>query len=525
MTTKPKAKKYRIRRGSHEGDVRRASEAIHSQSEDATFGEDQNAGQTIEAIRQEGLSGRQLRMARRVAYKHGLQPTSDYDAVRMLRERGIDPLQHGNMLEIVVKGGAEERDRASEKAEAQSGSTLPQTTAGAAYLPSTEMSPSERRAIEIERIQKEIAARRRRKVALLLTRLAFFVGLPTLIAGYYFFAVATPMYATKSEFLIIQSDNQGGAGIGGLLSGTQFATNADSIATQSYMQSKDAMLRLDRDAGFKAHFTQNWIDPIQRLTVEPTNEEAYRTYQRNVKIGFDPTEGMIRMEVIAADPQIAQTFSERLIAYAEDRVNNLSQQKREDQMRDALLSYENAEEERRTAQKALVKLQVESSTIDPEGVITALRGQINTVELQLIEKELQLAALLDNPRPNQARVEGARSEVLRLQDQLDKLNERMITASRGENSLAQLSVRIKMAQADLVTRDALLQSALQQVEQTRMEANRQVRYLTVAVEPVASEEPSYPRAFENTILAFLIFAGIYLMVSLTASILREQVTT
>ena len=68
MTTKPKAKKYRIRRGSHEGDVRRASEAIHSQSNDATFGDDQNAGQTIEAIRQEGLSGRQLRMARRVAY-------------------------------------------------------------------------------------------------------------------------------------------------------------------------------------------------------------------------------------------------------------------------------------------------------------------------------------------------------------------------------------------------------------------------------------------------------------------------
>ena len=56
------------------------------------------------------------------------------------------------------------------------------------------------------------------------------------------------------------------------------------------------------------------------------------------------------------------------------------------------------------------------------------------------------------------------------------------------------------------------------------EASRQVRYLTVAVRPVASEEPSYPRKFENTILAFLIFGGIYLMLSLTASILREQVT-
>ena len=35
------------------------------------------------------------------------------------------------------------------------------------------------------------------------------------------------------------------------------------------------------------------------------------------------------------------------------------------------------------------------------------------------------------------------------------------------------------------------------------------------------DAPSYPRAFEDTLLAFLIFSGIYLMVSLTASILRE----
>lgn len=71
----------------------------------------------------------------------------------------------------------------------------------------------------------------------------------------------------------------------------------------------------------------------------------------------------------------------------------------------------------------------------------------------------------------------------------------------------------------------MLQGALQQMETTRMEANRQVRYLTISVNPVPSDEPSYPRSFENTILAFLLFAGIYLMISLTASILREQVSS
>ncbi|MBJ6371342.1 capsule biosynthesis protein [Sedimentitalea arenosa] len=528
MTTKPKAKRFRIRRtGAPSGDGP-APEAPDTAG-DAARGPDTpyaapptGAEQAIEAIRAEGLTGRQLRMARRVAQKHNLPATSDHDAVRLLRQKGIDPFKRSNMLELVVpQAGAAADSREGDAPRIQ----LPQTVRDKVTEPATELSPAAQRDFEIRSIQRDIARRRRRRLALLMARLAFFVFLPTAIAGLYFYKVATPMYAAKSEFLILQADNMGGSGLGGLLSGTQFATSQDSIAVQSYLQSKDAMLRLDSDLGFKSHFSQDWIDPVQRLTANPTNEEAYKTYRKTVKIGYDPTEGVIRMEVMAADPQVSADFSTHLISYAEDRVNSLSQQKRGDQMEDALQGFEDAQAERRKAQEALVELQQQGAILDPEGVIAGLRAQINNVELQLQEKQLQLAALMDNPRPNQAKVDGTSADIGRLEDLLAALNTRMVDASKGENSLAQLTVRIQMAQADLATRDMMLQSALQQVEQTRMEANRQVRYLTVSVNPVPSQDPSYPRKFENTILAFLIFAGIYLMISLTASILREQVTS
>jgi capsular polysaccharide transport system permease protein len=528
MTTKPKAKRFRIRRtGAPSGDGP-APEAPDTAG-DAARGPDTpyaapptGAEQAIEAIRAEGLTGRQLRMARRVAQKHNLPATSDHDAVRLLRQKGIDPFKRSNMLELVVpQAGAAAESPEGDAPRIQ----LPQTVRDKVTEPATELSPAAQRDFEIRSIQRDIARRRRRRLALLMARLAFFVFLPTAIAGLYFYKVATPMYAAKSEFLILQADNMGGSGLGGLLSGTQFATSQDSIAVQSYLQSKDAMLRLDSDLGFKSHFSQDWIDPVQRLTANPTNEEAYKTYRKTVKIGYDPTEGVIRMEVMAADPQVSADFSTHLISYAEDRVNSLSQQKRGDQMEDALQGFEDAQAERRKAQEALVELQQQGAILDPEGVIAGLRAQINNVELQLQEKQLQLAALMDNPRPNQAKVDGTSADIGRLEDLLAALNTRMVDASKGENSLAQLTVRIQMAQADLATRDMMMQSALQQVEQTRMEANRQVRYLTVSVNPVPSQDPSYPRKFENTILAFLIFAGIYLMISLTASILREQVTS
>ena len=546
MTTKPRAKKFRIRRpalqnggadpkadsvGSNNGlsvpaqsGAKPAPKTPITESSvrtgDVSSAAEVAGENSVEAIRGEGLTGRQLRMARRVAQKHGLAPTSDLDAVRLLRAEGIDPFQRSNMLELVVpKPGAEKSKPEDKRVQ------LPQTIpVEHTQLPSEALSPADRRANEIGNIQKDIARRRRRKMALLLTRLAFFVFLPTLLAGVYFFQIATPMYSTKSEFTIIQNEG-GGSAAGGLLAGTQFATSGEAISTQGFLQSKEAMLRLDDDLGFKGHFQQESIDEIQRLDPEATLEEAYKTYKKNVKIGFDPTEGVIRMEVVAADPQTATDFARRLISYAEERINSLSQNKREDQMREARSTLELAESRRREAQEELVRLQLSGSTLDPEAVIVGLRSQINQVELQLIEKELELQALQDNQRPNRARVEGAQGDVQRLQVQLDKLNARMVDVSQGENSLANLSVRIQLAQADIATRDLMLQSAVQQLEQAQSEANRQVRYLTVGVNPVTPQEASYPRAFENTILAFLIFAGIYLMISLTASILREQVTS
>lgn len=553
MTTKPKARKFRIRRTTPQsGPAARTPEDTPKQEPDASAeavgtptptagsasyeGEVSSArevstGLDIDEIRKEGLTGRQLRMARRMAQKHGLAPTSDFDAVRLLRSRGIDPFQRSTILELVSSNGGGGRGDGNDGAATGTGDgedriQLPQTVpVGKVALPATEMSPADRRAREIQAIQRDIARRRRRKIALLMSRLLAFVFLPTLIAGYYFYAVATPMYSTKSEFLILTADGAGNSagGLGGLLP-SQFATGQDSIATQSYLQSKDAMLRLDDDLGFRDHFSQSHIDPIQRLDPGATNEEAYKVWKKYVKLGYDPTEGVIRMELSTADPETSRIFSEKLIEYAEERVDQLSQEKRQDAVKTAVDSLDEAKAERRAAQRRLVQLQ-EGSILDPEGEIANIRQLIGNVELQLQEKQLALNTQLNNARPNQARVDALRSEIEVLEAELSKQNARLTQATENSSSLASQAAEIQMAQADLATADMVLQAALETKRQSEIEANKQVRYLTVSVKPVASQDPSYPRAFENTLLAFLIFAGIYLMLSLTASVLKEQVSS
>jgi capsular polysaccharide transport system permease protein len=486
----------------------------------ATSPEDQEriAGE-IDEIRKEGLTGRQLRMARRLALKHGLAPVSDYDAVRLLRAKGIDPFQRANLLELVVPDKPKSEEPASDGEPQRLPQTITRATAPA--LPQ----PSDSHVAEIEKIQQDIARRRRARIRALIGRLTLLVALPTFIAGWYFNVIATPMYATKSEFVIQQAEAQSGGGLGGLLSGTGFATSQDSITVQSYLQSRDAMLRLDADIGFRAHFSNPDIDAIQRLDPDASNEDAYKLFKRHVKIGYDPTEGIIKMEVIAADPEVSAEFSRALIGYAEEQVDQMTQRMRARQMDDAQDSFAEAEDKMMAAQARVLELQEQLGVLDPVSETSSLMGQISSFEVQLAEKRLQLQQLLDNTAPNQARVSGVEGDIKRLEELVATLRAQLTEDSQGAGSLASTTSRLRMAEVELETRTMMMQEALTAVEASRLEANRQVRYLSLGVTPVPPDEPTYPRAFENTMVALLIFGGFYLMASLTLSILREQVSS
>ena len=188
-------------------------------------------------------------------------------------------------------------------------------------------------------------------------------------------------------------------------------------------------------------------------------------------------------------------------------------------------SFEEAEQKMLAAQSRVLELQEQLGVLDPVAESGSVMSQITAFETQLREKRLELAQLQANRRPNEARVSGVEGDISRLQGMISELRSEMTDGTGDVASLARVSAQQRVAETDLQTRTALMQQALQQLETARIEANRQVRYLSLGVSPIAPDEPTYPRSFENTLLAFLVFSGIYLMMSLTASILREQVSS
>ncbi len=485
-----------------------------------------SAPQDIDAIRREGLTGRQLRLARRLAQKHGLPATSDFDAVRLLRKAGIDPLQRSTVLELVASNEEEPEagpSRALTVSPPGDGVKLPQTIKPI-KVPSTEVRAETTHVAEVARIQRDMAARRRRKMMLLSARLFFFIGLPTLLAGWYYYVVATPLYSSQAEFVIQQAEPAAQAGLGSLLGGTSFATSQDSIAVQGYLQSPEAMGRLNTDLGFRAHFSDPEVDPIQRLAPDATNTAAYKLYKRNVKIAYDPTEGIIKMEVSATKPETAAAFSRALISYAEEQVDHLTQRLREEQMLGARESYNEAEEKMLAAQRRTVELQEKYKILSSEVEVSLITTQIGTLESQLTQDRLSLAQMESNESPNTARMDPLKRRIATLEKEIGTLRAKLTEDDGDGLSLAKVQSELLVAQADVSTRQLMLAQSLQAMESARIEANRQTRYLSMSVNPIISDEPSYPRAFENTLVVMLIFLGIYLMITMTAAILKEQLT-
>jgi len=485
-----------------------------------------SAAQDMDAIRREGLTGRQLRMARRLAQKHGLPATSDFDAVRLLRRAGIDPLQRSSVLELVAADDEDpvaEPSRALTVAPPGDGVKLPQTIKPM-KVPSTEVRAEQSHIAEVARIQRDMAKRRRRKMLLLMARLFFFVGLPTLLAGWYYYMVATPLFSSRTEFVIQQAEPAAAAGLGSLLGGTSFATSQDSIAVQGYLQSPEAMARLDADLGFRAHFSDPSVDPIQRLDADGTNTAAYKSYKRNVKIAYDPTEGIIKMEVSATTPEAAAQFSRALIGYAEDQVDQLTQRLREDQMSGARESYADAEIKMLESQRRTVELQEKYKILSSEVEVGLITSQIGGLETQLTQDRLSLAQMESNQTPNVARMEPLKRRIATLETEISSLRAKLTEDDGTGQSLAKVQSELLVAQADVTTRQMMLAQSLQAMESARVEANRQTRYLSISVNPIMPDEPSYPRAFENTLVVMLIFLGIYLMITMTVAILKEQLT-
>ncbi len=387
--------------------------------------------------------------------------------------------------------------------------------------------------VDLERrkqIQREIVAQRRRKARRMSLRLFLFVLLPTLIVGTYYLRFASDMYESDATFMVMTASSaksgfeDSGAGLLSQLGMRGGMNPAESMAVQDFILSRDVLQRLDQDHGLIAHYKSDAIDPVQRLEADATEEDAFDYFLNKVDVRYDPLEGFLKMSVRAADQETAHAFAAAIVRYSEEMVDGLSDRIREDQLASARRELEIAENRVRAAQARVTDIQLKRETFGVESELAIVVSVIQTLESQLADKRAQLSNLSGVVRnTNDRRLVNLRNEIASLEEQLAARRGRLTDSSSGE-SLAQINADFAAANLDLELAGQLFAAAVSGMEQARVQALSQTKYLAVTVRPSTPDEATHPLRYENTGLSFFIFLGAYVLISLTLATLREQIS-
>ncbi|MEM7176155.1 MAG: hypothetical protein AAGD47_10975 [Pseudomonadota bacterium] len=380
------------------------------------------------------------------------------------------------------------------------------------------------RAERVEAIRRDLVKRRRRKGIGMLTRLFFLVLVPTLVVAWFLWERATPLYESVSTFAVQSAEGGVAGGSGGLLGrflGGKAGGN-DPIAVQSFILSRDVLKRLNQDYDFDAHYQNPDFDYFHRLPRDVKSEDAFDFYLRMVNVSFDPSEGILEMTVKAATAADAQRFSNAIIGYAEEMVDNLSDPIRAATLKDAEANLESAEERLKQAHVAQADLREKLDVFSIEIEVSKEMQIISALEIELEGLNAKLTNLRRVTDESDPRVQRLSTQVETLEGQIAARQDKITGAQIVDDSLADTNVALQSANFEVTAATTLFSSAIETYEAARLDITRQHRYLAMIVQPSLPDEATYPKKIQTTALAFLIFLGGYILLSLTFSLIREQ---
>src|SRR5439155_9961593 len=93
------------------------------------------------------------------------------------------------------------------------------------------------------------------------------VGLPTLVAGVYYFAIASDLYLSEAKFVVRSPKQVQTSSVGALLQSTGLATRAadDTELLQDFIMSRDVVRKLERQNDLRAIFGRPEGDFVTRF--------------------------------------------------------------------------------------------------------------------------------------------------------------------------------------------------------------------------------------------------------------------
>lgn len=351
---------------------------------------------------------------------------------------------------------------------------------------------------------------------------------PATLSAAYFGAIAADRYASGAGFAVRGVNAGSGMDLVGAFTGlaSTGSTTSDSYIVLEALESRDLVETLQAEFDLAGRYGDAAADRLARLPAETSIEGLVDYWSGVLHTEFDPTSGIIAFEVQAFDPDTAKALADRVLLYAQDLVNRVSEAARRDSVRFAEAEVERAEARLREALDRLRAFREREQSLNPAADAQAQVELLTGLERQLLDIRARIGTISGS-------VDATAPSLLALRRQAEAL-EGQIAERTGENAgslggesraaLSELLAAYETFDVEKTFAQQAYASALSSLEQARVEADRQQRYLAVFSAPSRAEEAVYPHRLRNALLLAAGFFCLWGIGALVAYSVRDHVT-
>jgi len=323
------------------------------------------------------------------------------------------------------------------------------------------------------------------------------VGLPTLVAGVYYFAIASDLYLSEAKFIVRSPKQVQTSTIGALIQSTGLARAVDDTAVvEDFIMSRDAVGKLEQRDHLREVFGRPEGDFVTRfpgILMRSDFEALFQRYAHFVSVETDHTSGVTALRVKAYRAEDAQNIARALLSDSEELVNELNERARKDALGTARQEVDRAQERISRIQSQLTAYRVQQNMLDPKSASTGVLELIGQMRTAQATARQQLGELIKNS-PSSPQIPLLQTRIAAL----DKLIAEERAKLSGEtNSVVSTLTEYERLMLDRELAEKALASAFTSLEAARFEAQRQQLYLETIAVPNLADYPLYPKRVIN----------------------------
>jgi capsular polysaccharide transport system permease protein len=294
----------------------------------------------------------------------------------------------------------------------------------------------------------------------------------------------------------------------------------ESLQLREYLLSADMLRSLDAKLDLRTHFSDSY-DLFSRMWSKTTPFERFlRHYRQRVGVDYNEHAGVLVIHAQAYAPQMAHAIATTLVGEGERFMNELARRLAQEQVEFAEKETARAAKRVMESRQALLAYQNKQGIPSPRASMESISAVVARLEGELSAHQARRRVLEGYLAPGAPDLVQANAQVKALEQQLEA--ERARLASPKGKALNIVAEQYERMLFETEFAEQVYRTALAALEQSRIDAARKLRLVSVLQAPTVPEYPLEPRRVYNAtiyVLTTLLIAGI---LHLLLVIIREH---